>query len=289
MRSEKEMLDLILQTAREDPRIRAVIINGSRVNPNAPADIFQDYDIIYVVTEVEPYVHNMEWIARFGERIIMQMPEEIDDPPPSNDGCFVYLMQFADGNRIDLTIYPLEKLDQLEEDSLSLSLLDKDGILPAFEPPSDRTYLPKPPTAKQFADCCNEFWWVAAYVAKGLWREEITFAKHMLDVYVRDELVKMINWTVAARTQSTQSPGKFLKYARKFLEPHLWDLLMSTYSNAGIEQTWDALENMCELFHILAVEVADHFGFDYLLDEETRVRDYLRHVRRLPKDASNIY
>jgi aminoglycoside 6-adenylyltransferase len=37
MRSEQEMFDLILSTARTDPRIRAVIMNGSRANPNARA------------------------------------------------------------------------------------------------------------------------------------------------------------------------------------------------------------------------------------------------------------
>ncbi len=43
------MLDLIINTAKEDERIRAVIMNGSRVNPNVKRDCFQDYDIIYVV------------------------------------------------------------------------------------------------------------------------------------------------------------------------------------------------------------------------------------------------
>ena len=54
MRSEQEMLDLILETARNDERIRAVIMNGSRANPNALRDPFQDFDIVYLVTETAP-------------------------------------------------------------------------------------------------------------------------------------------------------------------------------------------------------------------------------------------
>ncbi len=42
MRTEQEMYDLILKVAKEDERIRAVYIDGSRTNPNAPRDIFQD-------------------------------------------------------------------------------------------------------------------------------------------------------------------------------------------------------------------------------------------------------
>ena len=40
MRSEREMMNLILGTAQADERIRAVILNGSRANPNVKRDIF---------------------------------------------------------------------------------------------------------------------------------------------------------------------------------------------------------------------------------------------------------
>ena len=57
MRTEQEMFDLILSVASEDERIRAVYMNGSRTNPNAPKDIFQDYDIVYVVTETLSFIN----------------------------------------------------------------------------------------------------------------------------------------------------------------------------------------------------------------------------------------
>ena len=48
MRNEQEMLTLITQTAIEDPRIRAAYLEGSRVNSKVPADMFQDYDVVYI-------------------------------------------------------------------------------------------------------------------------------------------------------------------------------------------------------------------------------------------------
>ena len=136
MRSEQQMLRLITEVARADDRIRAVIMNGSRANPEAPKDCFQDFDIVYFVTDVEPYVHNRSWIARFGELMIMQMPEDMGEPPPADNGGFAYLMQFADGNRIDLTLFPISRLDEGEEDSLTQVLLDKDGIFDHIAPSS---------------------------------------------------------------------------------------------------------------------------------------------------------
>jgi aminoglycoside 6-adenylyltransferase len=289
MRSEEEMLNLIVGTAQADERIRAVIMNGSRLNPNAPRDPFQDYDIVYIVADVAPFRENYAWISRFGELMILQMPENIDDPPPANDGAFAYLMQFADGNRIDLSLYPLAKVDQLERDSLSLLLLDKDGIIEPFPPASDRDYMPKPPTAKAFADCCNEFWWVSPYVAKGLWREEILYARYMLDQILREQLLKMLAWHIGVKTHFSKNPGKYGKYYRQYLEPELWNLLLATYTDASYESTWQALHTMGDLFRTVALQVAEHFGFDYPHGDDDRVSAHLQYVQSLPKNATEIY
>ncbi len=289
MRSEQEILDLILGTARNDERIRAVILNGSRANPNAPLDRFQDFDIVYIVTDVTPFRHNLDWIRRFGELMILQMPDEMDDPPSDNEGGFTYLMQFADGNRIDLGIDPPAMLPELVGDSQSIVLLDKDGIVPPLPPASDRDYLPQPPTAKAFADCCNEFWWVCPYVAKGLWRREITYAKHMQEHYVRAQLMKMLNWAVGVATGFTASPGKFGKYLQRYLSPEEWALLLTTYADASYERTWAALYATCELFRVAALRVATHFGYDYPHGDDARVSAHLQHVRLLPQDAQEIY
>lgn len=289
MRSEREMLDLIVEVARHDERIRAAVLNGSRANPNAPRDIFQDYDVVYFVTDATPFKNDLAWIKRFGELMILQMPEDMQDPPPNDDGGFGYLMQFTDGNRIDLGIYPLAKLNELGKDSLSLLLLDKDGIFGTLPAASESDYLPKPPNAKAFSDCCNEFWWVCPYVAKGLWREEIVYAKHMLDQALREQLVKMLAWHIGVQTRFSRNPGKLGKYFQKYLEPELWNLLLKTYAGASYESNWEALFTMCDLFRRVAVPVAEHFGFDYPLGDDRRVSAHLKHVRSLPKDAKEIY
>ncbi len=289
MRSEHEMFDLIIHTAQEDERIRAVIMNGSRANPYAPRDIFQDYDIIYLVTDVAPFHNNFAWIKRFGDLMILQLPEDMHDPPAEDNGSCVYLMQFADGNRIDLSIYPIARLSELGRDSLSVLLLDKDGRVEPFDLPNEKDYLPQPPTSKAFADCCNEFWWVCPYAAKGLWRKEILYAKHMLDVYVREQLMKMLRWHIGAQTGFAKNPGKYGKYYQRYLEPELWQMLLQTYPEADYAQTWNALLTMGQLFRTIAVPLAERFGCNYPYDDDRRVSAHLEHVRHLPHDAQSIY
>lgn len=289
MRSQKEMLDLILNVAENDEGIRAVIMNGSRVNPNAKKDPFQDFDIDYFVREVEPYKRNKAFISQFGEMMILQTPEDMVDPPADNDGHYTYLMQFLDGNRIDLSFYSLENISALTADSLTVVILDKDRLIPELPLPSDRDYLPKPPTARLFDDCCNEFWWVSVYVAKGLWRDELTYTKHMLDVYVREQLMKMLVWYFGVQTDFQKSPGKMGKYFKECLEPEIWRQLENTYADAQPEHIWESLFVMGDLFRQTAHYVANHFGFHYPEQDDKNVTDYLHHIRKLPQDARTIY
>jgi aminoglycoside 6-adenylyltransferase len=289
MRSEKEMLDRILNVAERDDNIRAVIMNGSRVNPHAKKDPFQDYDIVYFVRDVEPYKRNSAFIKPFGELMILQTPEDMVDPPPDNDGHYTYLMQFLDGTRIDLSLCPLDTINTNIADSLTVVLLDKDHLIPELSPPSDRDYLPQKPTAKQFDDCCNEFWWVSVYVAKGLWRDELTYTKHMLDVFVREQLMKMLVWYVGLETDFQKSPGKIGKYFKEYLDPESWNLLKNTYADWQPEHIWESLFVMGNLFRRVGHCVAEHFGFNYPEEDDKNVTNYLHHIRELPQNAEKIY
>jgi aminoglycoside 6-adenylyltransferase len=289
MRSEREMLELILETARRDERIRAAILNGSRANPHAPRDPFRDFDVVYFVAEAASFRRDREWIRRFGELMILQVPEDMHDPPVPDERGFAFLMQFTDGNRIDLTICPKAQWDERLHDSLTLPLLDRDGVLPAFPPPDESGYLPKPPTAREYRDCCNEFWWCSPYVAKGLWRRQIVYAKFFLDAVLRDQLMKMVRWYVGVKTGFAENPGSFGKYLERLLEPDLWGSLLRTYSDAEYARAWEALLAMGDLFRKIALPVAEHFGFDYPQGDDERVSAHLKHVRALPPDAKEIY
>lgn len=288
MRSEKEMFDLILNYARNEEDIRAVVLNGSRANPNAPKDIFQDFDIACLVGDMTPYFKNPKIPPLFGEILILQEPEDMQDPPAERDGHYTYLMQFKDGNRIDLSFDPPELFKPVIEDSLTVVLLDKEGMLNDVPPSSDRDYLPKKPTDKQFQDCCNEFWWVSVYVAKGIWRNELTLVKHMQEVYVREQLMKMLVWYFGVKTDFKESPGKFGKYLKKRVEPEIWDEIEKTYSDADFEKIWDSLFTMGGLFQWLAIVVASEFGFQYQQQDDDNVSDFIHRIKNLPANAKEI-
>jgi aminoglycoside 6-adenylyltransferase len=141
MRNEQQMLKLILSTARQDERIRAVCLEGSRTNPKAPRDIFQDYDVVYVVGETASFQQDNGWIDRFGERLYMQYPEDHPVYPSDREHCYGWLIQFADGNRLDLHVSTADwVLEHDAKDSLFTVLLDKDGLFAGREPADDSAF-----------------------------------------------------------------------------------------------------------------------------------------------------
>ena len=145
----------------------------------------------------------------------MQEPDKLDKILGQDmdfSRSYAYLMQFLDGNRIDLTIITKEAmLKSYIEDRLTIPLLDKDDFLPKTPKPTDEDYWVKMPTSEEFYCCCSEFWWVAPYSAKGLWRKEIVFAMEMMNGYSRKELRKMLSWYAGIRTDFSLSVGKLGK------------------------------------------------------------------------------
>ena len=69
MRTDTEMMNLILQIA-ESLKVEAVALSGSRTNPQAPKDEFQDYDVVYIVDDLEDLISDLSWLDQFGNRLI---------------------------------------------------------------------------------------------------------------------------------------------------------------------------------------------------------------------------
>lgn len=145
---------------------------------------------------------------RFGDLIMLQMPETMRDP--IGDGRFTYLALFNDLNRIDLQIIPADRYEgMLGNDSQTMLLLDKDNIVPAPPPASDASYHVKRPAANDFYSCCNNFWWCLQNVAKGIWRDELPYAMQTYERYVRAELDCMVEWQIGMLNGFQVSAGKW--------------------------------------------------------------------------------
>lgn len=292
MRSEKEFMKLILDTANADDRIRAAWIEGSRCNPSAPKDIFQDYDIEFIVSETESFQQDITWIDRFGERLYMQYPENSELYGSDVHNCYGWLIQFADGIRLDLHVCTLEHVKgAFDSDYMYQVLLDKDNCLPkrSMTELSDREFWVQKPSEKLFQCVCNEYWWCLNNVAKGLWRNEIPYAQDMLNKIVRPQLVSVLSYVIGEDNDYKVCIGKSGKYMYRYLPETWWNRFLSTYCGGNTEEIWNSVFIMCDLFDEAALCTAEKLGYTYDTVEAHNSRAYLEHVRKLPQDATEVY
>ncbi len=196
---------------------------------------------------------------------------------------------FTDGNRMDLHLETVAacKLGY-GSDSQTVPLLDKDGILPPLPATSDRDHWVKRPSAELFYHHTNDFWWVAPYVAKGLWRNELLYANGMLANVIRPHLLDMCDWLVASDYDWRISTGKMHKELQQLLPETLWRQLASTYAAGTISDTWHALDMSMDLFAQVAGQVASRLEFNYVREEERGSRKYIDAIRKLAPDATSI-
>ena len=289
-RSEKEMYNLIINFAKKDERIRGVLLNGSRANPNIEKDIFQDYDIVYLVTKVEPFKDEKYILSHFGEIMIMQKPEDKIWRSPIGDGRYTYLLQFIDGNRIDMQIINRENVDDFIEDSLTKVLLDKDKNIHYISPPSEKSYFINKPTEKLYNDCCNSFiWGLGSHIPKTIWREELPLLKSLINKVLREPLIQMLKWQVGIKTNYECTIGKGGKNLKKYLKPEIWNKYKKTYADYNFDNIWNSLFKLHELFKKLAKQVADKYDYCFPEKEYERAFKFLKHVKKLPPDSKIIF
>ena len=252
-RSEAKMLRLILETA-ETLQVNAVAMSGSRTDTKAPKDEFQDYDVVYVVDDLDNLTSDLSWLDHFGTRIIEQHNVL--------GNRRLYLMLFEDGNRIDLTFCPTEYIQEWVDSEAGFTVLeDKKGL---FEPyfPNPQRYWTSPASAIEFDKACNEFWWVSAYVVKGICRKQAIYATDHLYGICQQELLKVLAWRVAA-DKGTIDIGKNYKYLFNYLPAEKEKEFSNLLDFSSLDKITQSLYATMELLHQEAQSLAQKMGFNY--------------------------
>jgi aminoglycoside 6-adenylyltransferase len=155
-----------------------------------------------------------------------------------------------------------------------------------WPPPTYTAYIPPKPTEAEYRALVEEFWWDTTYLAKALWRDELVFAKFMLDYDVKlVALRQMLEWRAELEHDWSLVPGKLGQRLKQTLPPGLWEELASTYVGPDLDDNWAALFQTATLFSQVAKTVGAALGYAYPQHVEDGIRAQLDAVRVLPRDA----
>ena len=253
MRTEPEMLDLIFQTAKV-LQVDAVAMSGSRTNPKAPKDEFQDYDVVYIVEDLDGLIADLSWLDQFGNRLIEQY--NILGNRRLN------LMLFEDGNRIDLTLCHKEHMKEWVASEADYTVLvDEKGLFESYSPSPQRFWI-HPASETDFEKSCNEFWWVSAYVVKGICRQQVIYSTDHLYGICQQELLKVLAWQVAS-DRGAVDIGKNYKYLFNYLPIEKEKEFSALLDFSSLDKITQSLLATMEFFHQEAQYLAQKMGFKY--------------------------
>ena len=278
MRTPDEIKKIILDKAEADSRIRAVLLNGSRANQKISPDDLQDFDVLFIVEQMDSFITDHDWTSVFGEKLIWQTPDDMEfiNPGEKKSYSFHYLMLYKDGHRIDLTLFPREKIEtDFTPDSLTVVWLDKDNLFENIKPATDGDYRVRMPGEKEFRDACNEFWWVSTYIAKGLMRQEISYAKAMMEGPVRKMFLKITEWYIGIKTDFSVSSGLHGKYINQYLTDDEYIMWLKTFPDSKIRNIWNALFLMTSMFKTFTRSISEKLHFSQDTSEQDNVISYL--------------
>ena len=263
-RNEAQMLRLILQTA-ETLQIEAVAMSGSRTDTKAPKDEFQDYDVVYVVDDLDNLTSDLAWLDRFGNRLIEQYNVL--------GHRRLYLMLFEDSNRIDLTLCPKDHIQEWVDSEADYTVLkDEKGLFDSYTTNPER-YWTSPASQTDFEKACNEFWWVSAYVVKGICRNQLIYATDHLYGICQQELLKVLAWQVAS-DKGTVDIGKNYKHLFNYLPAEKEKEISALLDFSNIENLTQSLFATMKLSHQEAQSLANKMGFDYDKEVAEKMIEY---------------
>jgi aminoglycoside 6-adenylyltransferase len=274
--------------------VRAMLLTSTRAIPDAQVDLFSDYDVILVVSDITPFYESRTWLEEFGPVLVVyqDLLRRYYDSEK-----FAYITQYEDGLKIDFTIWPVEILDRIAvapslPDDLDIGyvvLFDKDDLTKDLIPATFQAFVPFSPDSKAYHRVIEEFFHETTYVAKLLWRDELMPAKYSLDYVMKlNYLRQMLEWYIGIENKWSFKSGAYGKGLQKLVDPEMWSELESTYAGAGLEENWTALFNSIALFRKVAIKVGDHLGFDYPLEFDGRMMNYLQKVRNLDSQAESF-
>jgi aminoglycoside 6-adenylyltransferase len=155
--------------SREHDFVRAAILTSTRAMPHAVLDDFSDIDVILAVTDIIPLFQDRGWLPDFGEVLVVYR-----DPIGVDLGLerFRYVTQYADGSKIDFTIWPAELVRRVTQEPALVEeldvgyrvLVDKDHLTEGLQPPSFRAHIPTPPSCERFLELIEDFFLESTYV-----------------------------------------------------------------------------------------------------------------------------
>ncbi len=279
MRDIQTTLEQLIAFAKADENIRALVLQGSFVNPNAPIDEFSDLDPLFFVRDLAPFINNTHWKFQFGDPISFY---DDDGAIVGDFKWYTRLTLYRDGFKIDFGFQTIQSAHLANHMPLYQVLLDKDGIIPEPEVSDERKFYVEKPNQSAYLSTINNFFWDSSYVVKALARDEMVFAKYMT-YQLHRKINRLLAWYVGSNHDFKVNVGAHLRYIKRYLSEDEWRMVLATYASSNQVEIIRALRAMYRLTRYLGQKIGDALGYKYPLKHDEDMNNYCEDVILLKK------
>ncbi len=257
---QRAVLEQILEWARHDDNIRALVLTGSLARGDGSFDALSDLDLELYLTDPTVLLEQDAWFLQFGEVLVVEALENPGWHPTR-------LVYYADG-KIDFMVAARDALvADVSYDRPFQVLIDKDDAGAAFRRcPSEHL---DPPAATEFLRCINWFYAAVLMWAKCLRRGEPWAAK-MRDWDSKIELLRMLEWDHKARKGWEYDTWFNGMHLRDWMDPDLLARIEGCWSGFSTSDSLRALGESLALFDEVSTRTAAALGIEPF--DATRVR-----------------
>ncbi len=275
---DANFLDHIVLWAKRQPDISALVMTGSRAQPDGAVDDLSDYDLEIFTSDPSFYTSSDGWMSEIA-RVWVYLPTEREAL------CETRLVVFEGGAKADFSIRPVEslevmvksqQLDELYERGYRV-LIDKEGLASKLPAPS-YTSVRQLPTEAEFEAAVNEFWFEASHIPKYLQRNELWVVKSR-DWTMKELLLQMMEWRASAANRAVRQIGVRMK---DWVPRADWHRLNEVFGRFDAADSWRALLATLSFFREVATETADRLGYAYPVDIDASISGYIQRFRDSP-------
>lgn len=273
MSSYDTMMDKLVSFAKESDLIQAMILFGSRAREKNVADKYSDYDIIFLVKDVDYFLNTNEWLNQIDKYYI-----SFQEPTAAyGQERRVF---FSEAKDMDFLFYDVKEAERLAADPTIQSffsrgykiLVDKIDFKGAIERkrPSELTdEINSIITEKEFINLANTFWFHSIWSVKKILRGEIWSAKSCVDGYMKNllrQLLEGYSKAVKGEDFDTWHDGRFFD---NWVDDNIKKQLKTAYGTYDAEDILRALNNTMLIFSDVSSRIVALLDYNNPITAET--------------------
>lgn len=270
MVSYDNIMSKLMLFANESELIQVMILFGSRARDKNVADTYSDYDIIFLVKDVDYFMNTDSWLNQIDKYYISFQEPTVACGQERR-------VFFGDALDMDFLFYDVKKSEQLATDSTIQAFLSRGYKILIDKINFERVIECKKPfeelatilSEKEFTNLSNTFWFHTIWSVKKILRGETWSAKSCVDGYMKNLLRQMIECyskTLYSKNLDVWHDGRFFD---TWVDEDIKKRLKTAYGTYDAADVLRAMTNTMNIFSEISKKTAIMLDYTYPIEAES--------------------